>query len=159
MNDKLTIQELAAYLPYSLKAEMLDYKIDYVGKQYDEIIGIHQWDKLCLYWSALTVGGSKPNIERIKPLLLPLSSLTKEIEHKGDKFVPIEKLNEMFSYKDMRLVYYTNSGLGWEIDSSFANTALSFEEMYLPFLKLAEWHVDFQNLIPQGKAIDKTTIL
>lgn len=153
MKEQLTIQELSAYLPYNLKAEMLDYKIDYVGNQYDEIIGVHQWDKLCLYWSALTVGGSKPNIERIKPLLLPLSSLTKEIEYKGEKFVPIERL-EIEGFK----IACNDFGITLHIDSDYS-FGYAIDIYNNIFQKLAEWHIDFQNLIPRGLAIDKTTIL
>ena len=60
MNKELTLEHLSGYLPYVLKAEMLDYKSDYVGRQYDIIIGVHQWSKNG-DWCLLTDGGSKPS--------------------------------------------------------------------------------------------------
>ena len=107
--DKLTLKHLAAYLPYGLKAEMIDYKSDYVGKKYDEIIGVHQWDKNRQYWSFLTVGGSKPNIDRIKPILRPLSQLTQEIVHNEKKFVPMVELYKIARgrYKDSVVKYWS----------------------------------------------------
>lgn len=133
--EKLTLENLAPYLPYGLKAELLDYKSDYVGKRFDEIIGVHQWDKNGLYWSALTIGGSKPNIERIKPILRPLSDLTKEIEHKGEKFIPyywfVRKGIKINSIKDDR----------WHIGQ-----------------RLLSWHFDVFRLIDKGLAIDINTL-
>lgn len=156
---KLELKHLAPYLPYRLKAEMLDYKSDYVGKQYDEIVGVHQWDKNCLYWSALTVGGSKPNIERIKPILRPLSDLNKEIEHNGEKFVPID---------------WFEIGDDWNesIDYGAGNVKLIglLEDMSkhnfidLPYMsygvtqKLFEWHFDVFGLINKGLAVDINTL-
>ena len=97
---KLELKHLAPYLPYKLTAEMIDYKCDYVGKKYDEIVGVHQWDKSGLLWCVLTVGCSKPSLDKIKPILRPLSDLTKEIEHNGEKFVPLEKLFKMIDNSD-----------------------------------------------------------
>lgn len=39
--------------------------------------------------------GDAKNIDEVFPILHPLSDLTKEIEHKGEKFVPIEKIQEI----------------------------------------------------------------
>jgi hypothetical protein len=87
----LELNHLTPYLPYGLKAEMLNYKSDYVGKQYDEIIGLHEWSKN-KDWCCLTGGGSKPSLDDIKPILRPLSQLITEIEHNGEKFVPMVEL-------------------------------------------------------------------
>jgi len=149
--DKLTLEHLAPYLPYGLKAEMLDYECDYVGKKYDEIVGFHQWDKNCLYWSALTVGGSKPNIERIKPILRPLSDLTKEIEHNGERFVPKDVLIDRYDLKfdeddDFFLDYYC---IG-ETDSPWTG--------YHIIQLLIQWHFDVFGLIEKGLAIDINSI-
>lgn len=94
--EKLEIKHITPYLPYGLKVEVLDYQCDYVGKQYDKAIGLHQWDTACKFWSVLTIGGAKPDVKRVKPILRPLSDLTKEIEHGGETFVPLKRLFEMY---------------------------------------------------------------
>ena len=135
---KLEIKNLACYLPYGLKAEMLDYQKDYVGKNIDTIVGIHQWDKSGKLWCLLTEGGSKPSLDRIKPLLYPLEYLTKEIEVNGEKFVPIDWIKKN----------YIGETMGVNI-ATWSHRAVQ---------KLAEWHIDFQGLIPAGLAIDINTI-
>lgn len=139
---KLELEKIICYLPYRLKAEMLDYKSDYVNKQYDEIVGVHQWDKNGLYWSALTAGGSKPNIERIKPILRPLSDLTKEIEHKGEKINIFDKIE-----------IYKGSGVDYLIEQ----IKLGLVEVII-FNLLLEYHFDVFSLIDQGLATDINTI-
>lgn len=80
----LTLEHLAPYLPYKLK-------LLYVDRSIREL----------LY---LDVSGIIPVF---KPILRPLSDLTKEIEHNGERFVPIVELfklrtqstgNEIFDY-------------------------------------------------------------
>ena len=87
---KLTVEILSNYLPYGLQAEMLDYERDYVNKQYDTIVGLHQWDKNGQFWSVLTAGGSKPAIDRVKPIFYPLSFLTKEMKFGNCLVVPVD---------------------------------------------------------------------
>ena len=73
---ELKLEHVAPYLPYRLMAEILDYQSDYVGNEYDWIVGIHQWDKTGLMWSLETEGGAKPGINRVKPVFTPLSELS-----------------------------------------------------------------------------------
>ena len=77
-------------------------------------------------------------------ILRPLSDLTKEIEHKGERFVPIEKLRDMGFY----------IGEDWIIEnfSNITNSAFEF------VLKLIEWHFDIAGLIEKGEAIDVNTL-
>ena len=102
MTNKLTLEILAPYLPYGLKVRVEDYKCDYVGREFDEVIGFHQWDKSGLLWSVLTDGGAKPSVEKVKPILRPLSYLTKEIEVNGEKFIPIELLDNYHNFSTIR---------------------------------------------------------
>lgn len=99
--NKLEIHHVAKRLPYGLKAEMLNYKSDYVGQRYDTLVGVHQWDKNSQYWSALTIHGSKPNLQDIKPLLFPLGSLTETIQIKGKEFIPIIEILKKASLFDL----------------------------------------------------------
>lgn len=76
MEKYLTIKHLFGYLPYGLKVRVEDYKSDYVGREFDKVVGLHQWDKSGLLWSILTEGGAKPSIDKVKPILHPISDIT-----------------------------------------------------------------------------------
>ena len=71
-------------------------------------------------------------------ILHPLSDLTKEIEHKGDRFVPKQVLHTQYVCEMIGLNPAT-----W-----------SFRIM----LKLIEWHFDICGLIEKGEAIDVNTL-
>lgn len=48
-----------SYLAHGvLKCEIIDYKSDYVGLRYDDVVGVHQWDKSGMLWSLITKGGA-----------------------------------------------------------------------------------------------------
>ena len=140
MNKELTLEHLSGYLPYGLKAEMLDYKSDYVGRQYDVIIGVHQWSKNG-DWCLLTEGGSKPSFNHIKPILRPLSDLTKEIEVGGNLIKPIDELSGALSaLKNYELM--------------IKHKLIMCNDMQI----LLKYHFDIHNLIEQGQAIDINTL-
>ena len=98
--ERLTIKELAPYLPYRLKLYLwnggYEKPIEYptlIGLHGDSIIqsgyrfkSIHCGDEIF----------SRPEMSNslsiIKPLLRPFSQLTEEIEHNGERFVPIIEL-------------------------------------------------------------------
>ena len=91
-----------------------------------------------------------------KPILHPLSDLTKPIDHKGEKFVPIEKLREII-------------GGGWcsvyeravEIMQEWYIDTLKDKIKYLPFEFIQlfiSWHFDVADLISKGEAIDVNTL-
>jgi len=142
MENILTLEHLAPYLPYGLKVKVEDYKCDYVGREFDEVIGFHQWDKSGLLWSVLTEGGAKPSLNRVKPILRPLSDLTKEIEVDGEKFVPLNKLRLDFD-------------LDFDAEErSFVNMFEILED----YNKLLKWHFDVHGLIPKNLAIDINTL-
>lgn len=73
--DKLELlkRALPNYLNYELKVRYLDK------------FGQAEWD------STLDIDllSKNPELDRIKPYLRPLSDLTKEIEHNGEKFIPL----------------------------------------------------------------------
>jgi hypothetical protein len=134
----IELKHLAPYLPYGLDVETLDYKIDYVGKKYDKLIGFHQWDKTGLLWSCILEGGSKPDVTRIKPILRPLSDLTKEIEHNGEKFVPMNRFFDEFGY--------------------LPNTSHHEHLQVQVYYNILEWHFDVFGLIDKGLAVDINTV-
>lgn len=80
-----------------------------------------------------------------KPILHPPSDLTKEIEHKGKRFVPIRMLS---NYAKEQTEDGKN-GLEWGIISTFP---------FLDILNLIEWHFDIIGLIEKNEAIDVNTL-
>ena len=123
---------------------------------------------------------------QIKPVLHPLSDLTKEIEHKGEKFIPIIKLAELGANKNfknhkcyMKNNTYIIETIKWvgdvlvkttfEIDTDDFSFCIfdtvKGKDIYYPvscqltlFQKLVEWHFDIANLIQKGEAIDINTL-
>lgn len=149
---KLELKHLAPYLPYGLKAEMLAYEKDYVGKQYDEIIGLHEWSKN-KDWVCLTAGGSKPSFDTIKPILRPLSDLTKEIEVNGEKFVPYD-----YFYDDSENDWFDgNVWMNYMFEGNIEKSDIDFIPYYI-IQKLFEWHFDVFELIENRLAVDINTI-
>lgn len=96
------------------------------------------------YWKILagiynTGLKSFPHAIGCKPILRPLSDLTKEIEVDGEKFVPFDELK---SYS-----FELNKDRKW--------SKVVLEDMpYSEVLKLYSWHFDIHNLINRGLAID-----
>jgi len=88
------------------------------------------------------------SIDGIKPILRPLSDLTKEIEVNGEKFVPMNFINELAfvnilgysDFEDLIKPLGINECSFWQIE------------------KLSEWHFDVFGLIEKGLAIDFNTL-
>jgi len=123
--EKLTLKELAPYLPYKLR--------------------VMAWGKekiIITFAEANSIGIDTVILERFKPILRPLSDLTKEIGHNGEKFVPDQELqkyvdanNGLLKYKKQD-VYDLASCEYWIVE------------------KLFEWKFDTHGLIEAGLAID-----
>ena len=105
--------------------------------------------------------------EEFIPVCRPLSDLTKEIEHKGEKFVPMTKLLKMEGYEH----FFENGHKGknacvidcWWINTEFDDKPKPYEKFctwhldrvsFEDALKLIEWHFDLADLISKGEAID-----
>jgi hypothetical protein len=139
METHLTIKHLAGYLPYGLNTKyQLFGVIGLITEQKDEVR-----DK------KLTTDNCDFVLKFCKPILRPLSDLTKEIEVDGEKFVPIEKCGycSLENCKDEQ----------GNIDLISSNHVLNFIP-YFCVLKLLEWHFDIYGLIDAGLAIDINTI-
>jgi hypothetical protein len=131
---KLKLKHLAGYLPYGLK--VLDEKAETNENVFTlESISIHS-----------TVSDNDGNTDilftEIKPILRPLSDLTKEIEVNGEKFVPIERLN-------------TDKDLDYDVDNV---DYISLGFVIKDYNKLLEWHFDIYGLIENDLAIDIKTL-
>jgi len=91
-----------------------------------------------------------------KPILHPLSDLTKEIEHNGEKFIPIE---EMCQYTGMSYRYDIDKKTFMQKDLYNHYTEISILKMPFIFIKkLIEWHFDIAGLIEIGEAVDYHTL-
>jgi len=155
---KLELKHIAPYLPYELK--MKHYENNRIG-----ILQGVSTNTLGQPYS-LCVNTNWCNYFVYKPILRPLSDLTKEIEVNGKKFVPIDVIGEDFDLNICDCDYVSD----WsERGDNFLDYVNEFIEQkhgnhhlnFLPFgfiQKLIEWHFDIFQLIPQKLAIDINTL-
>lgn len=152
---KLELKHLAPYLPYGLEV-MYNGEVCYLSGLYDN------WAEGGLTAQILTnyhkTENGKSGILRetkkvnysgatfIKPLLRPLSDLTKEIEYKGKRFVPLEKLNCKWDFKTDNEYFFESA---YEGERTYLLDLIPITE------KLFEWHIDVFGLIDEGLAIKK----
>lgn len=149
--EQLTIKELAPYLPYKLRL-----RIEH-GTQFEDITmyGLNFEGDVMTVWSKST-GYKEFGSRVIKPYLRPLSQLTEELEHNGERFVPIE----YFEIGDDDSGYSYDFGNGnVNLIKDLKTTAehdLHHDLLFQPFAvtqKLIEWHFDVFGLIKKGLAI------
>jgi len=137
--NKLEIRHLAGYLPYELKG-LIEY-----SDNSTEIctLWIRDWyNNKCDIDSFLN--GTYP----VKPILHPLSDLTKEITHKGETFVSMEQVK-----------WFMPNTPSWDNIKDFTYPDLSQTIIeHCVFDKLTEWMFDVYGLIDQGIAIDVNTL-
>ena len=147
---KLELKHLASYLPYGLKfrakAEVWEMTCLYTLDEY-KVWAHNYWDKdKLLYYPALNRKSDFQSkgyrLSQIKPILRPLSDLTKEIEHNGEKFVPMDILCNEFSQYDC---------------FEFDNVNI-LNNPYNQIQNLLEWHFDIYGLLENGLAIDVNTL-
>lgn len=131
MNNALT-KTLTAGLMHGLKVkDMYENKvlyIDYTSQTYDfKHVGL----KLCIERN-----------ERFKPFLFPMSSLTKEIEFKGERFVPYIEL--------LRICNFDVDNMSDEELNHYKDNCRDIElMMFFEVEKLIEWHFNVFGLSPE----------
>lgn len=127
---KLEAKHFIGYLNHGLKLYNHNnpkIEISVIGFEKDSLLIIENDNK---YYSAFGA---------FKPILYPLSDLTKEIDVNGEKFVPSKVLN-------------------WNIQGREINK-IHFESIsYSHIQKLLEWNFDIYGLIEKGLAIDINTL-
>jgi hypothetical protein len=155
---KLELKHLAPYLPYGLNLRIKNYNSLSWSVKLNIDNYLNNFDKRYI----------NDNIESIKPILRPLSDLTKEIEVNEEKFVPIYKLFEI-QYKDTSHVdlireMYFKINYTFTCSSHYATameTSINTKNIqmnnYWKIEKLFEWHFDVFGLIEKGLAIDINT--
>lgn len=150
---KLTIEHLAPYLPYNVNVFAIrDGKPSeryYLNAAYMEAI--------------LTIP------DRHIIALRPLSDLIKEIEHNGERFIPIIRLLEIAhdrwieDNKGTRYEETEYSGEGWYAKAWFKYSAAKDISIHKGFMwneplwkiqRLYQWHFDINGLIEKGLAVD-----
>ena len=131
---ELELKHLTAYLPYNLQIKLGD------GREM-EVIAVRNWIGWCVTYKSEN-GETNIGIKAVKPILRPLSDITKEIEHKGERFIPVRKL---ITEPDDNL-YPEN------IDYRVVTNIMGYEKTQ----KLLEWHFDVFGLIPAGLATERS---
>lgn len=148
MENKLELKDIAPYLPHSLGVKILNHLNDYTGKEFSEINGYYFIGKsLHITYNG---GNTGKSISEFKPLLRPMSDLTKEITHNGETFVPLHRILEAYCFDLPKMDEK-------EI-LSFRESLIEVDMSYKTVQMLCEWHIDFRDLIGRGVAINLHTI-
>ena len=161
---------LAFSLPYELV--ITDEEL----QEFPILTGIEYTSEQCL---AIQGDSGESDIDSVMPVLHPLSDLTKEIEHGGEKFIPIVELAKSVKSKLLP------ANPAYTIDECYAPNCVRYSDHYIWFngdsvlhsilteakehklivhnqiellLKLIEWHFDIAGLIEKGEAIDVNTL-
>lgn len=159
----LILEHVAPYLPYGLKwtlQELMTFTMTGITKEtlYTKEGSVLNWKK-------------HPDLpQALFPLLHPWSDLTKEIEHNGERFVPILKFlnngNLGYNYINTKNPYFIHAcgdfpdkshPIGRFNKTIFTDNILGKND-YKTINKLIEWHFDINDLIKAGLAIDINTI-
>ena len=145
MEKALTFNQLAPYLPFGIR-----------GVSKDENLGIELVKGYSTYGMNnninLTTNIDDIDIECFMPILRPLSDLTNEIEHNGEKFIPMEYIMSMNSKS------FKESLIKDRLTEALINDLKHNRLQYKYCEKLFEWHFDVFGLIPEGLAIDINTL-
>lgn len=147
---KLELRHLAPY--YGHKLQILDTMDGFIGT----LIGLEAYngdfEKIDFQIKGKEKTRNTFNIKTLKPLLRPLSDLTKEITVNGDTFVPADIIfprEQYDSYLKRKLAITELEML----------SAIGFSCAYYAIVqKLFEWKFDVFSLIENNLSIDLNTI-
>lgn len=133
---KVELKHIAPYLPYGLRIHVLN-----------DIDNVYETETL----KGLTNDGFETEYghyefgHKDKPILRPLSDLTKEIDHNGERFVPIDRLQTETNWCDA----YDE----WLDCTHGMNDRMIETCPYEISQNLFEWHFDVFSLIDSGLAV------
>jgi hypothetical protein len=150
-----------------VEIEILNYKSDYVGIQYAKANG-HYYLNGELYIT-YDGGSTGKSLNDCRLLLLNLSDLTKEIEHNGEKFVPILEILKVNGKWNRNIDRCLFDGafikeIGYHYGQPNNESFQISETIKYPIsnVRTHEWllknHFDVFGLIEAGLAIDLNTI-
>lgn len=105
-------------------------------------------------------------LEEVFPICRPLSDLTKQIEHNGEKFVPIERIlglgkknGDTSNHLNYKILINDNYLIRVELVRSQQTIELNFRDLSLKHaMILIEWHFDLFGGIDSGDAIDVNSL-
>lgn len=139
---KLTIEHLAAYLPYGVKCV---YQTGNGMGEHTDTLNSIDFSKPWIFATSLWPIN---RVEHCKLILRPISDLTSEITHNGETFVPNERMLSDLSV-DRESIHYLMEmfevGIGYQVEWQIIQ-------------KLHSWHFDTFGLIEAGLAIDINTL-
>ncbi len=154
---QIELKHITPYLAYHLRCEDENGKIgvlsgiDFNGDpiSFMNYTISYDWQVLpdSSSWNVYNDGNA---ISRIRPILRPLSDLTKEIVHNGEKFVPVERILKILGKS---LDHLSDNGKVMAYDR-FKTEIITKQLPCRYFEFLFEWHFDVYGLIPEGLAID-----
>jgi hypothetical protein len=127
---KIELEKLAPYLPYKLQIQST------LGIKEMHYNRFENRNDLVMVLDVLKATFNE------KPILRPLSDLTKEIEVNGESFVPAVRL------------HFGNDAIEILQGDNWVSQWLSYEECNY----LISWHFDVFGLIEQGLAVDINTL-
>lgn len=169
----LELTDIAGYLPHGLRVmnsvDMTIWTIDMLSTEVDYSTSI-----LPTY-----------HFTHVKPILRPMSDLTKEIIYRGEKFVPMVEIGKLLGYDNLEK-YEIDGVIEYGFETRYADDAQGYtfgwhqasqsfgvwydqideetpsvERLIMnvdAFDKLAEWMFDYRGLIPRGLALDVNTL-
>lgn len=158
---KLELKYLATYLPYGLKV----YHEDHIAiiTEFYLPAGNHNPDLwvVSMKDSSNNELSCSVNFKEVKPILRPLSELTKEIEHNEEKFSPLLKMANKLYDKEPESFDSLASCIKWVdfmIIQVIRNKKGYDNIPHWAFNDLIKWHFDVFKLIDQDLAIDINTL-
>ena len=134
---KLELKHLVHYLPYGLR-------LKYVDKTYT-LTGLNT-----RFLDTRPKTRGLINYNNVMPILRPLSDLTKEIEHNGERFTPSKVLTKENIGGDMS--FPVNGIANYKVENEYERVTVETTIRVLDLLY--EWHFDVFGLIEKGLAID-----
>ncbi len=161
----MTKQEFMAFsLPYDIKM----VNVNYLPEQevIRSVFAVYKNNRIKIDGVCLHI-----DITGFKPILRQLSDLTKEIDYKGEKFVPIVELAKMALNQNVNPLRFHRDDDGYYVElnnnvvfaycyNQYCFGLYKYNELFTVtkqlqlFQKLIEWHFDIAGLIEKGEAID-----
>lgn len=149
--EKLTIKHLAPYLPYGLNINNNEVNLSMV-------IDVRDYEPPIKLVGIDSVVGST----YLKPILRPLSDLTKEIEINGIPIIPFDEIYIGVESYNVNILRYSMYVEYWMMGERFVDHIYKIKDFdncpYRIMEKLFEWHFDIYGLIEKGLAIDINTL-
>jgi hypothetical protein len=157
----MKLHEICGYLPFGLQCHAMGEYIE--GTEYNDISSPKLFTATGMFKDSNGAQYIEAYYESDQyeiffetdffPILRPLSEIVREIEHNGEKFVPIDKIEDIYP----EYIREDFDMAEWIIDSIVGNENANG----LPHgivQKLIEYHFDIFNFIESGQAIDINTL-